>query len=416
MSVKRWLANAAATFDLWTVTLSGTVISQTYTMTINSKSVTYVASGADTVATILAALVSAWNSATIPEFQELTAAGVGTVGSFTGMTVTQDTSGVPTSITVGTSGAATFTIANTVAATGPKFFDNAQNWAGGVAPVNSDTLVFDNGSGDCSFNISTVLTGLTINVNPGYSGKIGLPLINSTGQTTYNEYRTTSLTIAGGTVVINCPTIGQCNLAFGANTATVRILAVGQRISTYIPVVLLIGGNGSSELDLVQADCGVAFYQGTTANFPTIKSGYSTNSRSDVNLNLGLGCTLGTLVQNGGNITVRANITTATIDIAGGNLTITDAATATTINAYAGTVNVATVGTIGTINLYGSAILNCDSDSRSKTVTNPISVFNANVQIIDSARTINSGTLTIAGNGIVSCNFTHSGISTLVVT
>lgn len=413
---KRWLGNAAATVDLWTVALSGTVTSQLYSFTINAKTVAYTSTGGDTPATILAAFISAWNASTIPEFQELTAAGVGTVGAFTGMTLTQDNAGIPSVITVATGGAATFSITNTVAATGPKFFDNTQNWSGGVVPANGDNLVWDNGSVDCCYNISTSLTGLTLNFNAGYSGKIGLPLINSNGQTTYNEYRTTSLTVAGGTAIINCPTIKQCNLAFGATTTMVRILNVGQRVSQYIPVILLTGGNGSSELDLVKADCGVAFYQGQTANFPVIKSAYAAQPLSDVTLILGAGCTLGTLNQNGGNVTVSANITTATMDTAGGTLTLTDAVTATTINAFSGTVRLSTTGTVGTINLYGTATLTADFDPRSHTITNPIQCFASTVTVIDSAKTINSGVRTLAMNGLQSVNLQLGGLTSLVGT
>lgn len=411
MTINRWVANAASITDVWTIALSGTVTSQTYSMTINGKSVTYTSTGGDTVATILAALVAAWNLTTNPpEFNELTAAGVGTVGSFTGMTITQDVSGRPSVITVATGGGATFTITNTTVASGPNFFDNALNWTAG-APANSQTLVFDNGSVPCKYNISTSLTGIVLNVNAGYSGQIGLPLINADGQVTYNEYRTTSLTLAGGTAVINSTGINRCNLAFGANTTTIRVLSTGARLDTNTPVVLVIGGNGSSELDISKGDVGIAFYQGQAATFPVIKTGYIANPLQDVSLIVGSGATLTTVTKNGGNARISSNVTTVTQDVLGGTLTIADAATVTTLNAYGGTVAISSTGTIGTINAYGQAIIDADQDPRARTITNPINVYSTGVTVKDNQKAINSGTLSLATSGLASVNVQHGGNS-----
>lgn len=58
-TTKRWLGNAASVTDVWTITLSGTVVSQTYSVTINGKSVTYTANGSSTVSIILQGLAAA---------------------------------------------------------------------------------------------------------------------------------------------------------------------------------------------------------------------------------------------------------------------------------------------------------------------------------------------------------------------
>ena len=149
MATKRWLGNANAIADLWTVSLSGTVVSQTYTMTINSKSITYAAGSTDTVSNILAALQSVWSSISPSppvEFTELTATALPAGVPYTSLTLTGNTLGKPSTISVSTSGAATFSIAHTTSATGPNDFTNGANWSGGSAPANSDTLVFDDGS------------------------------------------------------------------------------------------------------------------------------------------------------------------------------------------------------------------------------------------------------------------------------
>lgn len=416
MTTKRWLGNAAATYDLWTIALSGTVTSQTYTFTVNSKTVTYTSGGSDTVGDVLSALVTAWNASAIPEFAEYLAVGLPVGSTFTSVTLTAKVAGAPGTIAAATGGAATFTATHTTTGTGPNDLTNGQNWSGGSALANSDTAVFDNGSIDCLYNLSTSLTGITLSVEPGYSGKIGLPFINANGTTTYAEYRTTSLTLAGGTVVINSPNIQRCNLAFGANTAAVRVLNTGSRVDPNVPVALVTGGDVSSELDLTKGDVALAYYQGTTAEFPTINTSYATNENGDVNLYIGTGATLTTITKNGGSLTTRSSATTLTQGLKGGSTTLLDAVALTTLNAKNGTVNYGTTGTIATINLYGKAILNADVDPRAKTVTNNINAYDSTVRIIDNQKTINTGTLSINMQGNTTLNVEHGTQTTMVLT
>lgn len=418
-TTKRWIGNAAAIADLWTISLSDTVVSQAYSLTINGKSISYTAGGGDTISSILSALVTAWNSLVAPpppEFQELIAAGLPTSGPFTSVTLKGVTSGKPSTISASTTGGATFSIANTTPATGPNDFANAQNWSNGIAPVNSDILVFDNGSTPCKYNLSTSLTGITLSVEQGYAGSIGLPFINSDSTTVYAEYRPTSLTLAGGTAIVNAPSLTRCNLAFGAHTANVRVLATGKRPDQYVPVVLMTGGDGSSELDISKGDVGVAFYQGTTATFPTIKTSYVTNAVVDVSLQCGPGATLTNVIKNGGTAVLRCSATTITQDSAGGNLTIGDSAAVTTLNVFNGIAALNSTGTVGTVNLYNLAFLDADQDPRAKTITNPINVHDSGVTIRDNQKSINSGTLSLTTNGVESVNVQHGGNISIVFT
>lgn len=402
MATNRWIGNAPATYDLWTISLSGTVTSQTYSMTINGKSITYTAGGADSVAVILAALVSAWNASTIPEFTELSAA----AATSSTIVLTGDTAGTPSVVSVSASGAATFSIAHTRTATGPNDFSNPLNWSTGATPANSDTLVFDSGSIDCKYNLNTALTGVTLLVSEGYSGDIGLPLINSDSSTTYAEYRTAFLTLAGGTAIVNDSLIRRCNLAFGANTAAVRILNTGQRLDPSIPVVLIVGGNSSSELDVTKGDVGVAFYSGTTATFPLVTSSYRQQPASDVNVTLGNGCVLTTINKNGGAMTVSSDVTTVTQGTSGGILTI-NAGAVTTLNVQGGNCVYNSTGTVATINLSNGAMLDFNQDPRAKTVTNPINLYGDATSIKDDGRRVNSGTLSVTTIQTTKLNVSH---------
>ncbi|WP_397570666.1 hypothetical protein [Schlesneria sp. T3-172] len=420
MAIKRWLGNAAAIADVWTISLSGTVISQIYTVTINSKTVQYVADGAATVSTVLAGLraaLSAISPSPPVEFTELTAATLPTVGPFTSLTLTGNTPGKPHTISVGTSGAASFSITNTTPATGPNDFKNALNWSGGVAPANSDTLVFDNGSVACKYGLSTTLTGIVVSVERGYSGQIGLPFINSDNSTTtYAEYRPTSLTLDGGTLICNSADISRCNLDFGSTDAVIRVLNSGVRADQGTPVVLITGGDSATELDVTKGDVGVAFYQGTTAEIPSIKSGFAASPLSDASIIVGPGATLDVVEKNGGYFGSRSDVVTLSQGVAGGVVDLHDAVEVTTINCYAGTVNLNTTGTIGTINLYGKSTLNADGDPRAKTITNPINVYAKDVTINDNQKSINSGTLTLATNGATTVNVGHGANATMEYT
>lgn len=415
MATLRWIGNAAAVNDLKTVSLSGTVTSQTYTFTINSKTITYAAGGSDTVTIILAALTAAWNASTIPEAMEMTAAALPVGGPYTSMTLTGDVAGRPSTVSVGTSGGATFSIATTTAGTGPNDFANGQNWSGGSAPANNDTLVFDNGSIACKYNLGTSLTGITVSVEPGYSGAIGLPLINADGATQYAEYRTTSMTLTGGTVTVNSPTITRCNLAFGANTATVRILNSGQRPDPNVPVVLVIGGNSSSAIDITKGDVGIAYYAGTTATFPAVNSTFATNERGDVRLAIGTGATLTTVSKNGGSLVTNSNVTTLTQGPAGGSL-IVAAGAVTTLNVQGGICNYNSTGTLGTPHVSNDGFLDFDQDSRPKTVTNTIQVYGDKAAVQDNQKVVNSGVLTVKANQTTTINVGHGSNNTMTFT
>jgi hypothetical protein len=428
---KRWLGQAASTVDVWTITVANVWATlDTVTVTINGKDLVITIGTLVTTAQVATTIKEAFNASSAPTFTDTTATCTPANGGATmpelaeytasvvGSTVvlTARNSGIPGTIASSevTAGSGTASIAHTVSATGPYSFTNAQNWSGGVAPANSDTLIYDNGSVPCKYDLNTALTGIILKVEPGYSGTIGLPLINADGSNTYNEYRTTSLTLAGGTATINGP-ITRCNLAFGANTAIVRVLATGNRPDPYTPVVLLTGGDGSSTLNVSKGDVSTAFYQGTTATFSSANTGYINNPLSDVSYICGAGTTLTTLTKNGGTALLYAGATTVTQDLAGGTLTINDAAAVTTVNVYGGTFNQNTTGTVGTTNLYGSSVLNFDGDPRMKTSTT-VNVFSEKVTVIDNQRSVNSGVLTLATHGCNSVNVQRGGNTSIVYT
>ena len=414
MANKSWIGNGApATMDLWTVTLSGTVISQTYSITINGKSVSYVANGSATVTVILAGLATAWSASTVPEHLELTAAVLPSGGPYTSLTLTQGTAGKASIISVATGGAATFAITNTTPASGPNDFKNGQNWSGGVAPANSDTLTFDNGSADCKYGLSNTLTDVTILVQNGYTGKIGLPAVNTdSSSASYAEYRQTHLTLEGGTATIQNSSIQRCNLAFGANTAVVRILdSSAQRVDKSVPPVLINGGDSSSTLDITKGDVGIAFYQGQTATFPMIRMSYLKNANSDSKLVCGAGATLTTIIKNGGSLEVNSAVTTIT-QTSGGGTTTVNAGEVTTLYVQGGTAIYNSTGTLGTVTVSNGGVLEFDQDPRAKTVTNPIQIYGDKSSVKDNQKSVNFGVLSFVTNQTTMLNLFHGAGNT----
>lgn len=203
MAYHRWTGAGHDIPQITTVTVGGTWAStETAILEINNKRL-ILTLGTDVATTDVAAeLKAAWNAASatdnlvgsnqdesrnfggqeFPEFKEITASVSGSVVTLTG------TAGVPFTVTEDVTGTAsgTLTLAEAQAADGKHFFNNADNWEGGV-PVNNGTLLFDSGSISVKYALNTGLTDLDLIREDNYTGDIGLPVTNETWG--YVEYR-----------------------------------------------------------------------------------------------------------------------------------------------------------------------------------------------------------------------------------
>lgn len=407
MATRRWLGAAADTSDVWTITIGGTwATNDTLTVTINNKTLVITVGTTTTVAEVCTLLAAAWagtaptvsgesftptaGGKSIPEFNEYTAAATSTTVVFTARTA-----GVPGTIAVSeTSTSGTASISNTTVATGRKFFNNAANWSGATAPVNGDTVVFDAGSTDCLYNLSTGLTGLTIQVLDGYTGRIGLPDRNGSGTSEYDEYRTKYLTTAGGTatVLIDNSALQRCRIAVGANTINAVIRNTGQRENSRIPVVLFTGGNSSSTLVMTKGDAGAAFYIGETAQFNTIDTSFATSQPTDVRFWGGSGLTTGTVTKNGGDLTFNAAVTALVQRPNSGTTTVNGAGAVATANIGGGTLYYNSTGALGAtaVSVSGDGLISFDRDPHDKTVSNPIAVYGPSAKLSDENNVVGS--------------------------
>jgi hypothetical protein len=79
------------------------------------------------------------------------------------------------------SGTPSFTVVNAVVGTGPKHFDNPDNWSLARVPIDTDEIVYADGSVDCSYGLSCATLPKSVDIYRSYGGRIGLPEIRDDG-------------------------------------------------------------------------------------------------------------------------------------------------------------------------------------------------------------------------------------------
>lgn len=217
MAIKYHTGQAPKIAQVITVTYSAISIGETYTITINGKSVSYVAT--DTLqSTACTALMNLWNTSAQLEHQEHVA-----TGGVTSVILTARESGVPTTVTADATGAPTATVTTTTAASGPNIaFGVASNWDGSTSPSAGDTLVFDRPH-EILYGMTSADAYAKIVVNAG-SGAIGLPEVNKNG---YPEFRTRYLTPASDTGAM----IVEIGDGIGSQPARVQIDANTRQVN-----------------------------------------------------------------------------------------------------------------------------------------------------------------------------------------
>lgn len=380
MAEVRWIGGAAATFDVWTVTPGGTVGSETFTISVGNKTISVTADSGDAVANVVDKLLAAWEGAAelYPEFAELTP-----TDSSTHLTLTGTVAGRQHIITADASGSATLTAANTETATGPNDWGNAANFSGGTLPTTGDNVYIDN-------TVYSILYGLEenedtfdslhigANVSPGFT--IGLPENNASG---YPEYRPTYLYVEASSVRVGAGE-GQgsqrIKLNFGSTQTDCMVIRTGTGAEPGVPACLIKGSNSDNVLSVYQnANVGVAFFGGETAEFDAI--------RSAGQVWLGPGCTLDTVQVTSG--VLRRNSDCTTHEQTGGESIIEGDADTTTLTVKGGVCRYNSDGTAGTVNVGGGAVtatIDCSADSRPRTFTDTNMLDNSVIR--DPSRSI----------------------------
>ena len=300
---------------------------QVYTFTINSKTVEYTATGADTNATIAEALFDALDVYNVEEFTELEY-------DYTAGNAYFDTTGpddgTPVTMTTGADGTGTFVTTTTTAATGPEWWTDVDNWSNGAVPVTGDSVYLRNTSRSILHGLAqSGVTLALLDIDSTYTGKIGLPEFHAAtgGGATYGEYRPQFLAI-GATAVNVGRGDGQgssrIRIDFGTVQTTIRMYGTGQPETSGQVAFDWIGTHASNAVIVSRGSIGAAVKPGTVATCASARLGSQGSAVSDVQAVFGDGCALTDLKMTGGTVTVRNGV--ATVDMTDGELTVAGSA------------------------------------------------------------------------------------------
>lgn len=200
-----WTGNAHDVRQITTITAGGTWLNtETATMTINGKDIVVTLVGDEATTAVATGLKNAWMASSrldgtgtpdvtsnvggqeFGEFSEVTATASGSV-----VTLTANEAGIPFVVTVAeTSATGTLTPATPQAATGKQFWNNADNWDTGAAPVDDDVVVFRYPGLHCRYGLANGSLEVTVNWYHSADGELGLPPINIENPAKpYKEYR-----------------------------------------------------------------------------------------------------------------------------------------------------------------------------------------------------------------------------------
>lgn len=395
MATRRWLGRAQGIKQVDTVTIALTWAgADTITCTIANVDMVVTVGSLVTTSQVATTLKEAWEGETftdttatvspsgggqvIPMFREFTATVSGSV-----VTLTAKTAGKPItlSVTESTAGDGTATEATSTTATGPNFWNNADNWSGNTVPVDGDEVVFDEGSVSCLYSLTTAIQPATIKIKAGYTGYIGLAETNvDDASYPYAEYRTPLyLTFDDdvGTSLTTC-VIGEgsgsgsrrIKLDAGAGEWDITVYQTGSRLQTDVPPFLFLGTDSTNIMRIERGDVGVAIREGESATLATLQVSYTSSKTTDAKCLCGDGVTLTTVDITGGETTLQSN--TTSIDVAGGSLVLV-AGTHTDVDIYKGATVRAIAGTITTAKLVG--ILTRGGSSQTLTITNELQIY-----------------------------------------
>lgn len=377
MASIRWRGGAVAVAQVTTYAFGGTwQADDLVRISVGSKKLDVVAASTVTN-TVIDNVVTAWNAALATDYPELAEATASRSSS--NLVLTGDTAGVPFSITLtplesdgsaadaqtieGAGVATTGTVST--AATGAEDFDDPYNWSGSAAPAGGDTLTIENADDDILYSIDqNGITVAALNLPASFTGTLGLPETNALTATGYPEYRQRSLKIG----------MTACNVGEGPGQGSGRVLLDAHNIQTTLNVrstgspleadvapLQWKGTHASNVVNVFGGEVGIAPLATDVATVATLRVGGSARVRC------GAGCTLTTVSQDGGELTLNSAATTVTK--ARGTLTVLGTGAVTTLTSDDGDTVYSSSGTVTTLNVGGGRA-DFSQDMRPKVVTN----------------------------------------------
>ena len=437
-----WSPNQAAVAQVETYTFSApNSVGNTYSATINGKTVTYTSISGDTAALAATGLFNLLNLSTgiAPELIEIVfankAAGV--------VTATAAVAGVPfANITIGgvtgqglvmSTGNGLvngITTAHTTPNSSPSDVNDPQNWQRvnlgttppaitRAIPQNNDDVVVAGSTVPMLWNLD-LLSSVQFNTytrRQSMTGQIGLPENNANG---YAEWRAKRFRFVGPQGSVPAGGLAMV-LGFndtGAGGPPLERYNVGSQQTT----LTILGGNTVDFLGVHTANTFIVL-GGVTLNIAMVPGEIATLSSSTLDggstLNIGPNVTwtaASTLTMNGGSATINAAPATLTLVNGASVIIATDALTWTTINAQGGCrLQFFAGGTITTLTMSVGCILDKSSDARALTITNS-TIDGDSCQVLDPLNAITWTNATSVKQQVTSGPFTFTGTRTVKVT
>jgi plastocyanin len=397
-----WSPNQASIAQIVTYTFTvPSSVGNTYTATINGKTVTYTSVSGDTAATAATGLYELLNVSTsiAPELAEITFANP----SDAVMTATANVAGTPFAnitingvsgqglvLTTGNGLASGISTSHTRANASPSDVNDPQNWQRAnlsttppaltrAIPQSGDDVVVANSAVPMLWNLDrlSAVQFATYTRHQSFTATIGLPETNPGG---YAEWRATYFKFAGpagsvpagglqlllgyDTGVGSGPTRERYDV--GSQPTTLTLLATGQAADEYS--VCFLGQHTANTFAVLAGSLGVAMAPGEKANLATSTA----NNGGRVDIGAGVTWTAAsTLTVNGA--TANLNAAPATLTVSNGSTVTfaTDSLTWATVTAQGGSIlTFRTGGTVTTLTMTTGSQLDKSDDNRALTITN----------------------------------------------
>lgn len=401
MSVPKWRGSAIDVRQVATITIANTwTAADTITVTIDNLDFVVTIGSLVTTTQVATTLYQALTGTTFTDttascVPSIAQGGAPIIGNFAEVTATNPSAGVvslttnqtlrvgkPVTITVteSTASTGTATYAVTIVPHGRNEADNQDNYDTNAVPVDNDTVVFDAGDVDFLYDLTFNAQFATIIKTMGYTGKVGLAEINTDNTAigkSYREYRGKYLVTDDNTVTTtaNLETgTGQGSGRFrwnaGAGAAVVNVFGRGTRELAGIPCILWLGTNAANVVNNIAGDLGIAFYPGETSTVATLRNGDGPSSQAETYC--GTGCTLTTVICNGGKLYTTSAITTATLN---GGEWKHDTGTVTAANVLGGSWNHLGGATITTLTVGSGGKFDASKGTATFAITNTVQLY-----------------------------------------
>jgi len=384
MANKYFTGKAAAVIQVSAATVTAYDAATTYSLTINGVSISVIAAGG--TAATATALAAAWNASTHPYFTPITA-----VDATDDVTMTADEGGFPFVVTSSaTSGTGTFgAVSDTTAATGPAFWDDADNWSTGTVPGDADVIYITTPGARLCWNLDRSADSpaeLWSRLNLVGNGRVGLSFsgvaTSADGDTVSSdapEYRSqylkaaittvdieeaSAVNVAGGTGRFHLH-----NTATGASTNTVKQTAQNPADASHSAVCFLFD-DADADVYISGGRAGVAIAGGNPGETATCGVIFIDDDAAISEVFISEGVTWTSCTVYGGFLQLNAAATMPTLVLEGGQITTegSQGATAITVNDGASLISNQT-GTIATITQEDGSTVDFSRSGRDRTVT-----------------------------------------------